>query len=88
MDNVVYLGYIPNQIIHLYFGISDILSVPSVWEEGAGLVAIEGMAAVAVHATAVGKTNARDAGKEAEKVSSRIPHTHLAGETRALQIRS
>ena len=45
MDNVVYLGYIPNQIIHLYFGISDILSVPSVWEEGAGLVAVEGMAA-------------------------------------------
>ena len=45
MDNVVYLGYIPNQIIHLYFGISDIISVPSVWEEGAGLVAIEGMAA-------------------------------------------
>ena len=45
MDNVVYLGYIPNQIIHLYFGISDFLSVPSVWEEGAGLVAVEGMAA-------------------------------------------
>ena len=44
MDNVVYAGYIPNDIIPDYYAISDIQAVPSIWQEGAGLVVLEGMA--------------------------------------------
>lgn len=44
MDNVIHLGYIPNSKVKEYYAISDIMAVPSVWQEGAGLVAIEGMA--------------------------------------------
>lgn len=44
MDNVVYAGYIPNDIIPNYYAISDIQAVPSIWQEGAGLVVLEGMA--------------------------------------------
>ena len=44
MDNVTYLGYIPNSELQDYYSISDIQVVPSTWQEGAGLVALEGMA--------------------------------------------
>ena len=44
MDNVIPLGYIDYGKIHEYYAISDIAVVPSICPEGAGLVAIEGMA--------------------------------------------
>lgn len=44
MDNVTYLGYVSNNSLSKYYQSSDIQVIPSVWEEGAGLVAIEGMA--------------------------------------------
>ena len=44
MNNVIYHGYVPNEEMPKYYAASDIMAVPSVWEEGAGLVAIEGMA--------------------------------------------
>ena len=44
MDSVIYLGYVSNECITDYYKISDIQVVPSVWQEGAGLVCIEGMA--------------------------------------------
>ena len=45
MENVVLLGYIPNEEMPKYYAASDILAVPSTCHEAAGLVAIEGMAA-------------------------------------------
>lgn len=45
MSNVIYLGYVPNTKIQDYYAISDIMVIPSIWQEGAGLVTIEGMAA-------------------------------------------
>ena len=44
LENVINLGYIPNKELSQYFSISDIQVIPSVWQEGAGIVAIEGMA--------------------------------------------
>lgn len=44
MENVIRLGYIPNKELSQYFSISEIQVIPSVWQEGAGIVAIEGMA--------------------------------------------
>lgn len=44
MDNIIPLGYIPYDKIHEYYAISDIVTIPSICQEGAGLVAIEGMA--------------------------------------------
>ena len=41
---VVYTGYIANEELYKYYQIADIQAVPSMWEEPAGLVAIEGMA--------------------------------------------
>ena len=43
--SVVVLGFIPNEQLPLYYGLSDAQVVPSIWQEGAGVVAIEGMAA-------------------------------------------
>jgi glycosyltransferase involved in cell wall biosynthesis len=42
--NIIPMGYIPNGQMPVYYAISDIQVVPSIWQEGAGLVAIEGMA--------------------------------------------
>lgn len=42
--SVIFLGYIPNKEMPLFYQMADIQVVPSVWQEGAGLVAIEGMA--------------------------------------------
>ncbi len=44
MSNVVYLGYVPNAKIQDYYAVSDMMVIPSIWQEGAGLVTIEGMA--------------------------------------------
>lgn len=42
-NKVKFTGYIENDCLYKYYQISDIQVVPSVWEEAAGLVAIEGM---------------------------------------------
>ncbi|MCR5736909.1 MAG: glycosyltransferase family 4 protein [Eubacterium sp.] len=42
--NVIYLGYVDNNRMPKYYSLADMQVVPSIWEEGAGLVAIEGMA--------------------------------------------
>lgn len=44
MDSVLYLGYVPNEKMPIYYHIADIQVIPSLCQEGAGLVAIEGMA--------------------------------------------
>ena len=43
-NNIDYIGYIDNEKIRDYYMLSDILVIPSLCEEAAGLVAIEGMA--------------------------------------------
>lgn len=45
MDNVIPLGYIPNEKIPQWYAIADIQVIPSIWQEGYPLVSIEGMAA-------------------------------------------
>ncbi len=45
LANVIHLGYIHNDKLPLYYAVSDIQIVPSIWQEGAGIVSIEGMAA-------------------------------------------
>jgi glycosyltransferase involved in cell wall biosynthesis len=42
-DKVKALGYVPNDELYRYYRIADMQVIPSMWEEGAGLVAIEGM---------------------------------------------
>ena len=44
-DRIKITGYIPNDELYRYYQIADIQCVPSIVEEAAGLVAIEGMAA-------------------------------------------
>ena len=44
MKNVLYLGYISNEALHHFYQISHLQVIPSIWQEGAGLVCIEGMA--------------------------------------------
>ena len=45
MENqVIHVGYIDNDVLYKYYQIADMQAVPSMWEEAAGLVAIEGMA--------------------------------------------
>ena len=44
-NRVCYLGYIDNEQLYKYYKIADIQVVPSLCEEAAGLVAIEGMVA-------------------------------------------
>lgn len=41
--NIIFTGYIPNVELYKYYQISDILVIPTLVEEAAGLVAIEGM---------------------------------------------
>lgn len=43
-QRILRLGRIDYENIPLYYQISDIQCIPSIWEEGAGLVAVEGMA--------------------------------------------
>lgn len=44
MKNVIPVGYIPNHNMPEYYQAADIQVIPSICQEGAGLVAIEGMA--------------------------------------------
>ena len=43
MPNVIYLGYVPCTEMYNYYGIADAEVIPSIWQEGAGLIAVEGM---------------------------------------------
>lgn len=43
-SNIIRVGNVDYQDINKFYFISDIQVIPSMWEEGAGLVAIEGMA--------------------------------------------
>lgn len=43
-DRIRFSGYIDNSLLYQYYKSSDIMVVPSLWEEAAGLVCIEGMA--------------------------------------------
>lgn len=43
MPNVNYLGYVPCTEMYNYYGIADAEVIPSIWQEGAGLIAVEGM---------------------------------------------
>lgn len=40
---IKYLGYIKNEELYQYYQLADIQAVPSLWEEAAGLVVLEGM---------------------------------------------
>lgn len=42
-DKVKAVGYVPNDQLYKYYQIADIQVIPSMWEEAAGLVCIEGM---------------------------------------------
>lgn len=41
-EKIKFTGYIKNQELYRYYGLSDLQVVPSMWEEAAGLVVIEG----------------------------------------------
>ena len=43
-NQVIHVGYIDNNELYKYYQAADMQVVPSMWEEAAGLVAIEGMA--------------------------------------------
>lgn len=42
-DRIRFTGYIENAELYQYYQCADMQVVPSMWEEAAGLVAIEGM---------------------------------------------
>jgi spore coat protein SA len=42
-DRIRFTGYIPNQELYRYYRSADMQVIPSLWEEAAGLIAIEGM---------------------------------------------
>lgn len=44
-DQVIFTGYVPNEELYQYYSLAHIAVVPSKWEEPAGLVVIEAMAA-------------------------------------------
>lgn len=44
-QNVIPLGYIPNSELPAYYALADAQVIPSIWQEGAGIVTVEGMAA-------------------------------------------
>ena len=44
-DRVVFTGYVPNDQVYRYSKSADVQVVPSLWEEAAGLVGVEAMAA-------------------------------------------
>jgi len=44
-DKVVFTGYIPNEELYKYYSVANISCVPSIWNEPAGLVVLEAMAA-------------------------------------------
>lgn len=42
-ERIKFTGYIPNKELYQYYQSADIQVIPSLWEEAAGLIAIEGM---------------------------------------------
>ena len=44
MKSVIYLGYIPNKKMPLYYQMADFQIVPSIWQDAAPLAVMEGMA--------------------------------------------
>lgn len=42
-NTVKFTGYVENDCLYKYYQVADIQVIPSIWEEAAGLVAIEGM---------------------------------------------
>lgn len=42
-NRVKFTGYLPNTELYRYYQAADIQAIPSLWEEAAGLIAIEGM---------------------------------------------
>ena len=42
-EQIRFTGYIENQKLYRYYQAADIQVIPSLWEEAAGLIAIEGM---------------------------------------------
>lgn len=42
-NKVIFTGFVPNDLLYKYYNISDLMIIPSLWEEAAGLVCIEGM---------------------------------------------
>lgn len=42
-NRIILTGYIDNSELYRYYNIADIMVIPSIWEEAAGLVCIEGM---------------------------------------------
>ena len=44
-DRVAFTGYVPNDQVYRYSKSADVQVVPSLWEEAAGLVGVEAMAA-------------------------------------------
>ncbi|MBE5740948.1 MAG: glycosyltransferase family 4 protein [Clostridiales bacterium] len=41
-DKIVFTGYVENKDLYKYYSIADLQVIPSVWEEAAGIVALEG----------------------------------------------
>ena len=42
-DRIMHLGYVDNGMLYQYYKSADVQVVPSIWEEPAGLVVLEGM---------------------------------------------
>ena len=40
--NIIFTGYVDNKELYKYYFISDMQVIPSIWEEAAGIVALEG----------------------------------------------
>lgn len=43
-DNIIFTGFVPHEIVSKYYAVGDLVVVPSLWEEPAGLVVLEGLA--------------------------------------------
>lgn len=41
-NNICFTGFIPNQELYKYYALANLQVIPSVWEEAAGIVALEG----------------------------------------------
>lgn len=42
-DKVILTGFIDNNELYKYYNIADVMVIPSIWDEAAGLVCVEGM---------------------------------------------
>lgn len=43
-ERIVFTGFVPNNELYKYYSLANLQVIPSVWEEAAGIVALEGMA--------------------------------------------